>query len=167
MLLRQFARLLVVSLLTFLAVLPAVAARPMIVDVNEVIVDEFLTEACGFPVEISTTGTLIVRSRDGTVATTGANFQRTFTNLESGTSFTLRASGLDQFSSTDTGFTFSFSGGARIVIPGQGAVFIDAGRTVGAVTFDPDTGEVIDNEIVRRGRADNFSVEQICALLEP
>jgi hypothetical protein len=35
------------------------------------------------------------------------------------------------------------------------------------VTFDPDTGEGIDEEFVRRGRADAFSEAQICALLEP
>ncbi len=167
MLLHRCMRLLVASLLTMLAVVPASAAPPMIIEVNDVFADEFLTDLCGFPVEGRTTGTLIVRSRAGMEDTTGANFQVTLTNLESGTSITLRTSGLQRISSTDTSFTFSFSGGSKLVVPGQGAVFIDVGRIVGTVTFDPDTGEVIDEEFVRKGRADAFSEAQICALLAP
>ena len=162
----QFARLLVASLLTMLAVLPAGAAPPTIIDVNNVFEDEFLTQACGFPVEVSVTGKLIIRSRDGRQDTTGANFQVTFTNLESGQSVTIRTSGLQRISSTDTTFTFSFFGGDKLVVPGEGAVFINVGKFVETVTFDPETGELISIETVRRGRADELSPERICTLLD-
>ncbi len=162
----QFARLLVASLLTMLAVLPAGAARPTIIDVNGVFEDAFLTEACGFPVEVSTTGKLIIRSRDGREDTTGANFQVTFTNLESDKSVTIRTSGLQRISSTDTTSTFSFFGGDKLVVPGEGAVFINVGKFVETVTFDPETGEQISIETVRKGRVDEFSIERICTLLD-
>lgn len=167
MLLRQCARLLVASLLTMLAVVPARAAPPMIIEVNDVFADPFLTDVCGFPVEVSTTGTLIVRSRDGRMDTTAANYQVTLTNLESGKAITVRTSGLQRISWTDTSFTFSFSGGSKLVVPGQGAVFIDVGRFVETVIFNPETGEVIAVETVRKGRADALSIEQVCTLLEP
>lgn len=166
MLLRQFARLLMVSLLTMLAVLPAGAAPPMIIDINDVFQDEVLTQACGFPVEISTTGQLIIRSRDGREDTTGANYQVTYTNVQSGTSFTIRTSGLQRFSSTDTTFSLAFFGGSRLVVPGEGAVFIDAGKLVQTGTLNPETGEVIVVETVRTGRADELSIERICTLLD-
>jgi hypothetical protein len=167
MLLRQCARLLVASLLTMLAVVPARAAPPMIIEVNDVFEDELLTDLCGFAVEGRTTGTLIIRSRAGTEDTTAANLQIRLTNRESGTSITLRISGLQRISSTDTSFTFSFSGGSKLVVPGQGAVFIDVGRFVETVTFNAETGEVIAVETVRKGRADAVSDEQICTLLAP
>jgi len=167
MLLHRCMRLLVASLLTMLAVVPARAAPPLIIEVNDVFADEFLTDLCGFPVEGRTTGTLIVRSRAGTEDTTGANVQVRLTNRESGTSITVRISGLQRISSTDTSFTFSFSGGSKLVVPGQGAVFIDVGRFVETVTFNAETGEVIAVETVRKGRADAVSDEQICTLLAP
>lgn len=167
MLLRHFAGLLVASLLTILAVQPAFAAPPTIIDVKEKFEDVGLTQACGFPVEVSVTGQLIVRSRDGTEDTTGANYQVTFTNVESGKSFTLRTSGLQRISSTDTSSTFSFFGGDKIVVPGMGAVFINVGKFVQTVTFDPQTGEVIDVEIVREGRDAELSAQLICSLLAP
>ena len=165
MLLRQPARLLVAGLLSILAVLPAVAAPPEIIDINDVFVDDFLSEACGFPVQVNVTGQLITRARDGTQDTTAANYQTTFTNLESGMSFTARTSGLERISSTDTTVTYSFSGGSKAVIPGRGAVYINVGRFVETVTFDPKTGDVIDVDTVREGRADENGIEIGCALL--
>lgn len=167
MLLHQFARLLVASLLTMLAVVPAVAAPPTIIEVNDVFEDEFLTQACGFPVEVSITEQLIIRSRDGTEDTTGANYKVTLTNVESGKSITFRTSGLQRISSSDTTVTFSFFGGSKLVVLGEGAVFIDVGKFVETVTFNPETGEVIEVETVRKGHVDEISTEEICTLLDP
>jgi hypothetical protein len=169
--LTRFARVLILTFtcLTVLALLPttpAFAAPPLIIHVNDVFEDPFLSDQCGFPVEVSTTGQLIIRSRDSMEDTTGANYKVTLTNLESGKSITIRTSGLQRISFTDTSITFSFSGGDKLVVPGQGAVFINVGRFVQTITFDPETGEVTV-DTVNVGHPDELSIEQICALLAP
>jgi len=156
--------LLLVGLLAVVLVRPVAADPPEHIDVDETFLDESLTAFCGFPVEQHVQGQLGIQQRGDTVATTGANFRRTFTNLDTGQSVELYISGLQEetFDPVKGLFRLSFSGRmAQIVVPGEGAVFVDAGRFVQTVLFDPETGEVISVEIIDRGRNEDVPLEVV------
>ena len=124
------------------------------------------TELCGFPVEVHLQGILVIRS--GGEETTGANYRTTFTNLETGKSVVLRLSGLQTSTVEASGdllvFTFSFSGGSRLVVPGGGTA-IDVGRITETFVLNPDTGDIISDEITDVGRSDSILTDMICQVL--
>jgi len=163
---RRFTRLLLVGLLTLLTVTSTLAAKPVFIDIDVTFDNEFVTEVCGFPVETHIEGRALIRERD-TQTDANLRYEVTWTNQEAGTSITMQASGVERIASTDTTITYSFSGGDRIVVPGEGAVHINVGRYVVTSIRDPDTGEFTDAEVVRQGRADELSAELVCTLLAP
>lgn len=134
----------------------AQAANPDKFDIEEVddeFVDEFLTDACGFEVRHTVTGTIkssvgrdglmLFRFRlkheligpGGTLGFPDVGVDRDLAVVEEGdtTVFTLQATGVLAL---------------RIVIPGQGVVAANTGREIRVFTVDTATGELISFEVI-------------------
>jgi hypothetical protein len=166
----------VVSLAAVLVALwtnPVNADRPTFTDVDFSATDPFLTDQCGFPVQVHIQGKLIDTQVGDRFMTRGAGYSVTFTNLSTGQSFLYQVSGLQQVSETIEGnihtFTFSFSGGGfRLITPAQGEKVINAGKTVDitVVNFSTDPPTLVSFEHAEHGNFKEFLTEElICSLL--
>jgi hypothetical protein len=145
---------------------PAAAAPPEIEEIDVSFVDPFFEEACGFPVEVRIQGTLIIHN--GGEMIEGADYQITYTNLDSGRTVVLRLSGNQRSTVQEIEgllvIDFSFSGGSRVIVPGT-AVVIDVGRVVEHIVLDAETFELISLDVTDVGRSDEFTLELLCLLL--
>jgi hypothetical protein len=127
----------------------ALAAKPQTIPVDDVFVDEFLTDACGFEVVHTVTGTIRVsEDKDGLFL---ARFALKHTLTGPGGSLSFPDVGIDKLLTVaDDGVTrvetVMATGvlGLRIVVPGQGVVAANTGREVRVFTFDVATGQVTD-----------------------
>jgi hypothetical protein len=140
------------------AVTFARADRPEFFDVDDTFEEPFISELCGFPVELNVRGTLAAHGNAENM-----RFTLTYTNLETGRSVEVRRVGrTHQEEDAETGtIRFTLTGARRLVIPGGGTL-ISAGRYEETISFDPEEGEVVDVEF--HGRDDSFD-ELLCELL--
>jgi hypothetical protein len=168
------ALLTAIGLAAVLSASPARADRPTFTDDSFTFVDGFLSDFCGFPVQVHVSGKFIDKQDGDTFKTLFTDYTVAFTNLETGRTFSYKVSGQQSFdfSSGDGVFvdTFSFRGAfMRLVIPGQGAVLLDAGLVSDRFTFDTTTDPpTFTYEHTDRGQHDDsllLTDEAICALL--
>jgi hypothetical protein len=152
----------------------AKAERPVFTDFDLSVIDEALSQQCGFQVQVHFQGKTIDTFEDGTQITRGAGFTVTFTNLSTSQSFLYQVSGLQKLSLTVEGNiateTFSFSGAPfRLISPTLGVKVVQAGRIVDTavlnISTDPPT--LISFEHTEHGNFSDFALtnEVICSLL--
>lgn len=127
----------------------AAKATPSFDEFDETFIDPYLTEICGFPVEVRFQSRLITQVQE-TTATTVQSIVLTYTNLENGRSVDVRTSGQERLyldpESGESAYYFNGSNG-RLIIPGQGAVAFQAGRHGFTVFFNAVTGEFEAEEV--------------------
>lgn len=141
----------VLALFGALLALPggALAAKPQTIAVDDAVVDDFLTDACGFEVLHTVAGTIRVsEDAQGFVL---ARFSLKHTLTGPGGSLAFPDVGIDKLLAVDADSgtrveTVLATGvlGIRIVVPGHGVVAANTGREIRVFTIDPATGEVTD-----------------------
>ena len=133
----------------------AVGAPPTVerIDVDETFPDEFLTEACGFPVTTHAEGHVIVveSTRNGTGVLAVRTLNIALTATANGRTYRLRDVGADQVRRTPEGFEI-------LMIIGQ----IPFGFT-GVLKINETTGEVV----LEPQHSTEGDVEDACAALAP
>jgi hypothetical protein len=163
------------ALVSFL-VLPggALAARPVTFQVDDVIVDQFLTGACGFEVVDVVTGTIRVSENSENLFLARFSLKHTLTGP--GGSLSFPDVGIDKLLTVaDDGVTrvetVMATGvlGFRIVVPGQGVVAGNTGREIRIFTFDAETGEPLGFDLDIDSGLDRplegAALEAVCATL--
>ena len=155
-----------------LLISPAHAVKPIIVEEETIRfdgtpeVDPDLSEACGFPVTVSTKGHIRVtefRDKSGNtrLVTSHPSLSETLTSPYASIQTSDR--GLDKFTETPDGTLLIFGTGIHLRVKGE-VYAIGLWR----LTVDLQTGELIDQEY--HGRFDVLApqiVETICTLLGP
>ena len=155
-----------------LLISPAQAVKPIIVEEETIrfdgtpVVDPDLSEACGFPVTVSTRGHIRVtefrdKSGDTRLVTNHPSLSDTLTSPY--TSIQTSDRGLDKFTENPDGTLLIFGTGIHLRVKGQ-VYAIGLWR----LTIDLQTGELIDQEY--HGRFDVLAPEigeTICSLLGP
>lgn len=155
-----------------LLISPAQAVKPIIVEEETIrfdgtpVVDPDLSEACGFPVTVSTRGHIRVtefrdKSGDTRLVTNHPSLSDTLTSPY--TSIQTSDGGLDKFTENPDGTLLIFGTGIHLRVKGQ-VYAIGLWR----LTIDLQTGELIDQEY--HGRFDVLAPEigeTICSLLGP
>jgi hypothetical protein len=140
---------------------------------REEIDDSFTTGACGFPMEVRTTGTGVFHlflDETGSferLIITEPQVRITFTNLETGESvWTPSVNMVMQVLNEDGTGTKTLRGLLwRLVVPGDGLLTADVGRIDFLFTFD-DEGNIISEEIVfSAGQQENNFLPMVCSAL--
>jgi hypothetical protein len=145
------------ALLMTLGPVPAVAAPPEekfnLIEVDETFVDEFLTAQCGFTVTHTVVGTIkesVLVDEAGNFVVTQARFRLKEALIgPTGATLTYPNVGIDKIAYNPDGTqTVTATGilALRVVVPGEGLVIANVGRVVTTLTFDPETGEVVQEE---------------------
>ena len=141
--------------------------------VNDVgILDEFLTEACGFDVFVDATGHIIFRSwtdAEGNPTRDLNNFGiRLRIYSEFGAVRTVDV-GVDRVThNPDGSITNVVIGNVQsIQIPGQGRVYADVGQTTLHITFPDPEGEPVVEVLRQVGQHEGDQVAVICDALAP
>lgn len=153
----------------------ALAAKPEAIPINDVFVDEFLTEECGFEVIHTVTGT--IRVSEDSKGFFLARFSLKHTLTGPGGSLSFPDVGIDKLRAVaDDGVTRVETVMAtgvlalRIVIPGQGVVAANTGREIRLFTFDAQTGEFVSFEVAVDSGLDKplegAALAAVCAALE-
>jgi hypothetical protein len=122
-------------------------------EVDDVFVDDFLTEECGFEVTHTVTGT--IKSSVGRDGLGLFRFRLKHELIGPGGTLGFPDVGIDKDLAVvedgdTTVFTVMATGvlGLRIVIPGQGVVAANTGRETRIFTVDTATGELISFEVI-------------------
>jgi hypothetical protein len=172
------SRLMTVSLMVLVSVLVlpggSLAAKPETIQVDDTFVDEFLTQACGFEVTHSVTGT--IRVSENAEGLFLARFSLKHTLTGSGGSLSFPDVGIDKLLTVaDDGVTHvetvMSTGvlGLRIVVPGEGIVAANTGREIRIFTFDSETGEFLSFELAVDSGLDSplegAALESVCTAL--
>jgi hypothetical protein len=137
------------------------------------VLDEFLTEICGFDVHIDATGHIIFRTfvdADGNPVREVNNFGVHLRIYSEWESLRVVDVGVDRIAYNEDGsITQIIIGNVQsIQLPGQGRVYSNVGRTVIQITFpDPESHPVF--EVIRQsGQHSEISQEDvICDALAP
>jgi hypothetical protein len=171
---RRLVVLTALALLTLTLPGPALAAKPVVEQVDDAFVDEFLTEECGFEVTHTVVGTVRV-SEDGDGAFL-ARFSLKHTLIGPGGTLTFPDVGIDKLLAVEEDGetvveTVMATGilGIRIVVPGEGVVAANTGREIRVFTFDAETGEfvsfdlAVDSGLDRPG--DEDALAAVCGAL--
>ncbi len=169
---RRSLRVLGLGLLTaMLVAAPANAGKPEMerLPIDEVFVDEFLSEACGAEVTAHFTGHIIFRlfeDAEGNPVRELHTFDTggTFTSVNG--SVTFKDVGADRITYLSDGSLIQVViGNVRsFSIPGQGRVYADVGRSTFHITFDA-SGDPIFTFISNSGQHDDSDVEALCSVL--
>ena len=172
---RRTRTLLIVLGATLILASPTAAAKPFIerIQVNDIgIVDEFLTEACGFEVLFDATGHVTVHSwtdAEGNPVRDLVNFAVKLRTYTAEAEFQTHDVGVDRVTFNPDGSILQIViGNVRsIQLPGHGRVWSDVGRTVFLITF-PDPEEPPTVEILSQsGQHDEeFPVDVLCDFLD-
>jgi hypothetical protein len=172
---RCFLLLALAPVLAILSATPALASRPIMIPVDLAYVHDLTSSRCGFPVLLQITGTLIIRqpAQGPLEVILGANFQSTWTNLETGHSVQSRQSGPEKLWDLEfdweTGILtlyYSMLGAERIVIPG-GTAIVRSGKRFSRLVIDLNIGQAVEWDFVSvAGRGDDFEA-LLCSLLSP
>ena len=159
------------ALVALAAALPATSTRaagPEFIEIDDRYVDPFLSEFCGFPVEIHLQGKLIIKPVGAAVTTRGSGYRATYTNLDTGATVTQHVSGVvfesDVFEGNLYTYEFSFSGGTKFVSARNGAV-VSAGHQTFRVVVDLERFQLILVESRASGHFDSFTAELLCEWL--
>jgi hypothetical protein len=155
---------------TALLASPAHATKPLVIDEvrfdGTTAVDPDLSEACGFEVSVSTTGHFrgtLYFDKDGNVRLFTGHPSLSDTLTSQYASIETSDRGLDKTSVNPDGTVLIFGTGIHLRVKGQ-VYAIGLWR----LTFDPEAGELIDQEY--HGRFDVLQpeiIEAICSLLGP
>jgi hypothetical protein len=141
----------------------AAADPPEFVEFDATFVDPFLSEICGATIEVRLEFELIAHNGQDVLRLT-----TTYTNIDTGAQVVSQSSGVEatDFDEEAGALQFTANRALRIVVPGSGAVYVSAGRTVETFVFDPETGDLLSHELVEHGRnGDVDLVEVLCSLL--
>lgn len=168
---RQFIALLgALFMAVTLSAAPVFAAQPEMerVPVDDVFVDDFLSDACGVQVTAHVTGHFILRTfTDAAGDPTRAVNNYAISVAWSSVNGALGAKdvGADHITFLDDSILVVIIGSVQsISLPGQGRVYQDTGRTQVVVTFDAN-GEPIVDVTPLGGQHDSNQVEVICGVL--
>jgi hypothetical protein len=169
---RHIARVLGLALLgTMLVAGPASAAKPTMerIIVNDVFVDDFLSEACGTEVTVMITGSVIFRNwldADGNDVRAVNNYALTDTFSSVNGSVRAKDVGADRVTLNEDGsITVIIIGNVQsISIPGQGRISQDVGRAKLTITFD-ENGDATEVFEPLGGKHDENGVEALCSVL--
>jgi hypothetical protein len=169
------ARLLLLAIgATMVLASPVVAAQPVMekIQINDIgIVDEFLTEACGFEVLVDVTGHVTFRAwldADENPIRELNNFAVKARFYTDAASFRTVDVGIDRVThNADGSILLVVIGNIQpIHLPGQGRVYSDVGRTVTLLTFPDPEGEPVVEILHQSGQHDEeFPVDIVCDFL--
>ncbi len=169
---RRFVRILGLGLLGAMLVgAPVNAAKPVMerVPIDDLFVDEFLSEACGAEVTARFTGHITFRVFNDAAG----NPVRELNNYAIGGSFTsengslrFRDVGVDRVTYLADGSLIQVViGNVRSInIPGQGRVYADVGQTTIHITFDAN-GDPIFEVISQHGQHEGDELAALCSVL--
>jgi hypothetical protein len=168
------ARILLIALgATLILAAPAAAAKPIIekIPVNEIgIVDEFLTETCGFEVLSDITGHFTVHSwtdAEGNPIRDVVNFAIHVRTYTATAEFRTVDVGVDRVFFNEDGSILQFVIGnvGSIQLPGHGRVYSDVGQTVVLVTFPDPEGPPVFEVLSQSGQHDESVDPVVCEFL--
>ena len=168
---RSIRILALTSLATLLLAAPAAAAKPTTerVQIDDVFLDEFLTEVCGTEVNGHVYGHITFRTftnADGDVVRELNNYALTqvFTSAHA----TTRAKdvGVDRVAYLPDGSLIQVIIGnvQSFSIPGHGRVYSDVGQTTVHITFD-ENGEPSFEALSTAGQHDDDQLDVLCEFL--
>lgn len=149
----------------------AVGSGPIIF--KEIADDTFVTNFCGFPMQVRSTGTAIVHlflDANGDfqrVIITAPQTRMTFANLDSGkTVWTPSVNMVISEANEDGTGTQSLRGLLwHLIVPGEGLITADIGRLDYRLTFD-NHGDISDEEVVfSAGIQEGQFVPTLCSVL--
>ncbi len=171
------ARVLVLSALACMLLAgPVSAAKPMMerIPINDIgILDEFLTEVCGYDIWLNATGHITFRvwtDGEGNPLREVNNYGVHLTFYSEGGSVSTRDVGADRVTYLPDGtFTVAIMGNVTsLQVPGQGRVYSDVGRVVLHFSFpDPEGPPVIDVLSSAGQHGEQGAAPVLCELLAP
>lgn len=169
---RRRSHALVLGLLAALALaVPVQAARPTVerIPVDDHLVDDFLTEACGTEIRADVTGHITIRvweDGDGDPVREVNNFAVTIRWSSEHGSVLAKDVGVDRITYLDDGSIIQVVIGSvqAFSAKGLGRIYADTGRTVFHITFDED-GEPIFDMLRQSGQHDEDQLGAICTAL--
>ena len=152
---------------------PVSAGKPQLerVTIDDLFVDEFLSEVCGVEVMGHFTGHITFRVftdatgavvREINTYATAGHFWSDFGSVG------FRDVGVDRVTYTADGLINVIVGNVQsIQVPGSGRVYADVGQTTVQLTFD-DQGNVIDEQVLRQvGQHEGDQLAVVCSVLAP
>jgi hypothetical protein len=140
---------------------------------KEVVDDTFVTNFCGFPMQVRSTGTAIVHlflDENGDVQRaiiTAPQTRMTFTNLDTGKTVWTPSVNMVLSEANEDGTTTQSLRGLlwHLIVPGEGLITADVGRLDYRLTFD-NNGNIIDEEVVfSAGIQEGQFVPTLCSVL--
>ena len=149
----------------------AVGSGPIIF--KEVVDDTFVTNFCGFPMQVRSTGTGIVHlflDENGDVQRviiTAPQTRMTFTNLDTGKNVWTPSVNMVLSEANEDGTVTQSLRGLfwHLVVPGEGLITADVGRLDYRLTFD-NNGNIIEEEVVfSAGIQEGQFVPTLCSVL--
>ena len=169
---RRLIRVLILaSLSTLLLAAPAMAARPTMerVAVDDLFVDDFLSEVCGTEVTGHVTGHITFRAFNDASGTTVRELNNYALTAEyRSAQATIRAKdvGVDRVTYQPDGSLINVIVGTvqSFQVPGQGRVYADVGQTTVHITFD-ENGVPSVEVIGSSGQHDDDQLDVLCEVL--
>jgi hypothetical protein len=143
------------------------------IDINDIgILDEFLTEACGFDVFTDATGHVIFRvwtDEEGNPTREVNNFGiklRIYSEFDEVSTVDVGADRVTH--NADGSITISVIGNLQsIQVPGHGRVYADVGVTTLHITFPDPEGDPVVEVLHQAGQHDDDQLAVICEVLAP
>lgn len=169
---RRFARVLGLGLAAAILVgSPVNAGKPVMerVVIDDLFVDEFLSEECGAEVTAHITGHVIFRTfldAEGNPVRELHNFALGGTYTSANGSVQFRDVGADRITYLPDGSLLQVVIGSvrSFSIPGQGRAYSDVGQSTFLITFDAN-GDPIFTLISQHGHHDDSDIEALCSVL--
>jgi hypothetical protein len=168
---RSIRVLALASLASLLLAAPAAAARPEMehVPIDDVFLDEFLTEVCGTEVNGHVFGHVTFRAfvnDDDVVVRELNNYALTHVITSAHATVRLKDVGVDRVTYLDDGSLINVIIGnvQSITVPGQGRVYSDVGQVTIHITFD-ENGEQSVELLDSAGQHDDDQLGVLCEIL--
>ena len=168
---RMIRVLILASLSTLLLAAPAMAGKPTMerVAVDDLFVDDFLSEVCGTEVTGHITGHITFRAFDdpsGTTVRELNNYALTAEFISAQATIRAKDVGVDRVSYQPDGSIINVIVGnvQSFQVPGQGRVYADVGQTTVHITFD-ENGEASVEVLDTAGQHDDDQLDELCAVL--
>ena len=159
------------SLATLLLAAPAAAAKPEMerVPIDDVFVDDFLTEVCGTEVNGHVYGHITFRAfvnDDDAVVREVNNYALTSVFMSEHATIQVKDVGVDRVTYLDDGSLINVIVGnvQSITIPGHGRVYSDVGQTTIHIMFD-ENGEPSVEVLSSHGQHDDDQLGVLCEFL--
>ena len=155
----------------FVARPDALGGRPVVYKMP--VDDVFVTNYCGFPMRVTTTGSAVIHlflddaGNFERVIITGPDIKIAFTNLNTGESVWTPSVNMVEERANDDGTGTKTLRGLldRLVVPHQGLITADAGRIDFLFTFDEDGNIISEDVVFIAGQQDNVFVDTVCGVL--